>query len=293
MELPPEAPRVLVGLLLALGISYRGRRKRSLSPSGALAAFAVGFLSYASGTRFGLTMYVFYLAGTRATKYKAELKKRIEDGYQASGGNRGAGQVLASSLPGVVIAVSYFMKYRHDDIITTSNPTRSAFLLAYLLFYAACAGDTFASEIGIAMPGPGKEPVLILAPWRRVPRGTNGGITWEGTVASGLGGLIVGMAYLLCSPRYTLSQLCLLVVGVAGGVIGSTIDSIIGAVAQTSWLHIPTGRVLQEKPTKSDDVRHICGVDLLSGEAVNALSAVLTAATAPFFISLFQAGGVQ
>lgn len=50
----------------------RGLRKRSLSPSGALAAFAVGFLLMSVPLRvFGVTMIVFYLAGSRVIPHSS------------------------------------------------------------------------------------------------------------------------------------------------------------------------------------------------------------------------------
>src|SRR5437016_13309732 len=56
-------------LFLALLLSGHGLRKKSLSPSGALAAFAVGFLMISGGVRlFGVALIGFYLAGSRATK---------------------------------------------------------------------------------------------------------------------------------------------------------------------------------------------------------------------------------
>lgn len=50
-------------------LSFHGLRKKSLSPSGALMAFVVGVLTMAGGLRvFGVTLIVFYLLGSRATK---------------------------------------------------------------------------------------------------------------------------------------------------------------------------------------------------------------------------------
>jgi uncharacterized membrane protein len=64
-----EQVQVSYPFLLALLLSGHGLRKKSLSPSGALAAFAVGFLMMSGGVRvFGLALIGFYLIGSRATK---------------------------------------------------------------------------------------------------------------------------------------------------------------------------------------------------------------------------------
>lgn len=291
----PELPRIIIALLIAALISVRGRRKKSLSKLGAAAAFTVGFLSFASSVRFGSALMAFYFSSTRATRYKADLKRQIEDGYKESTGNRSAKQVLASSLPGVLIAITYVLLYRYDGPVTPAFPLRSSLNLAYLLFFAACAGDTLASEIGIAMPGPGKQPILVLAPWRSVPRGTNGGITVEGTLASALGGFIVGSIYFLAGPEYSFSQLWLVVVGVLGGFLGSLFDSIIGMYAQASWYDSKSKKVLKEAPSQVDEksMQLICGKNLLSGETVNAIAAILTAALAPALLSLFHVDYIE
>lgn len=59
----------IISLAIALLLSVHGLRKKSLSTSGALMAFVVGFLTMTGGTRvFGVTLIGFYLVGSRATK---------------------------------------------------------------------------------------------------------------------------------------------------------------------------------------------------------------------------------
>lgn len=55
--------------------------------------------------------------------------------------------------------------------------------------FGCCLGDTLASEIGILSRS---QPRLITN-FRRVPPGTNGGMSVEGTAASVVGGLLVGV----------------------------------------------------------------------------------------------------
>ena len=72
--------------------------------------------------------------------------------------------------------------------------------------------------------------------------GTNGGVSIAGTIASAVGGLVVGLAYYiaLCllveaGPTHkTIPQWPLLLVGTIAGVLGSMIDSFLGAVFQYS-----------------------------------------------------------
>ena len=61
-----------------------------------------------------------------------------------------------------------------------------------------CAGDTWASELGTVLNislDSKQEPRLITQPWRHVPKGTNGGVSLVGLIASFAGGLVVGVAF--------------------------------------------------------------------------------------------------
>lgn len=80
-------------------------RKRSLSPSGGIAAFVIGFSMMAVPLRtFGVSLIVFYLVGSKATKVGKELKAKLEDGHQEAG-YRSAYQVLCNSLSAFVASV--------------------------------------------------------------------------------------------------------------------------------------------------------------------------------------------
>lgn len=63
-----------------------GKRKKSLSPSGAAAAFVIGFLTMAAPLRtFRVSLIVFYLVGSRATKVGKALKDTLEEGHEEAG----------------------------------------------------------------------------------------------------------------------------------------------------------------------------------------------------------------
>ena len=58
-----------IPLLVAVGLATHGLRKGSLSSSGAVAAFLVGYGHLANPLKvFGVTLIFFYLAGSRVTK---------------------------------------------------------------------------------------------------------------------------------------------------------------------------------------------------------------------------------
>lgn len=64
----------IVPLVLATLLSGHGLRRRSLSADGAAAAFVVGFVMMGAGVWvFGVSLIVFYLVGSRATKCEWEV----------------------------------------------------------------------------------------------------------------------------------------------------------------------------------------------------------------------------
>lgn len=61
----------------------------------------------------------------------------------------------------------------------------------YVGFFACCTADTWASELGILSTS---DPFLITT-LKRVPKGTNGGVSGLGFMASLAGGLAIGKEY--------------------------------------------------------------------------------------------------
>lgn len=124
---------------------------------------------------------------------------------------------------------------------------------------------------------------------RPVRRGTNGGVTPLGFAASAGGGLLVGLAFwgaALISPTFAgtsgtlafhsagLQQWRLIPLGAFMGLVGSLVDSLLGATLQFSGLNRETGRVTSQY---SSSMVPIAGIPLLSNNAVNVVSASCSA----------------
>ena len=204
-----DAIRLCTAGVLSIALALHGYRKKSLSLSGACAAVCVGFVSFAVSYRMGIILIVFYYTGSKITKVREDIKERLEADYKVAG-QRNAMQVLANSAMATVVAVLFYIvigedKYKVEfwlgrGIRTLMNQAgatdaaREAFrkqLASYLwamyvAHYACANGDTWASELGILSKS---QPRLITSFLLRkeVPKGTNGGISLEGTLASGLG----------------------------------------------------------------------------------------------------------
>ena len=84
--------RLPLAIVIATALSIRGYKKKSLTKSGAVAAFFVGFLTFAAGIGFGIILIAFYMSSSKLTKLKADAKKKIDEDYDAEKG-RSASQV--------------------------------------------------------------------------------------------------------------------------------------------------------------------------------------------------------
>ncbi|KAA8495674.1 Transmembrane protein 19 [Porphyridium purpureum] len=299
--------RALLAVVIASVAAYKGHRRGSLTHDGAIAAFIVGATSLSCSWRFGLTLLLFYFSGTRLTKWRQEEKRRLDrsdiaDSAGDSNGTstqaphgRNSSQVLATTIPAVLAAVMFRSVCGTDCSFgcvarASSLDICRSLIVFYLCFFAGSAGDTWASEIGTANRFEWDTPRLVLPPFRRVPRGTNGGITIVGTIASALGGAFIGLVFYLSNLHCLLSDgiACLdgasvgdllrhMSLGTIAGFLGSLTDSLLGAVFQASDYDLDAKCVVRVKAggRYPASVTRISGVDVLSNEAVNLISVTL------------------
>jgi uncharacterized protein (TIGR00297 family) len=271
------ALRVCLGTLISFYASRRGLKKQSLDITGAISAFCVGTISMICGYRFGILLLGFYFSGSKLTTYQ-ECKKVTMDGSVKKGGQRSARQVLACSLLGCSVCSIYLILIGDDAPLDgTSKPWATFLWGCYIGHYACCAADTWASELGILS----KKPPRLITTWAVVPPGTNGGVSVLGTVASAAGGFFIGLLFyvsgLVLCPSGVVPQWPVLVFGIVSGLIGSILDSIVGATLQVTWFDTSTNKISPRPPARTTAVfQHICGLDVLTNEQVNLVSLALT-----------------
>ena len=140
--------------------------------------------------------------------------------------------------------------------------------------FACCLGDTLASELGILS----KSKPFLITTLKPVPPGTNGAISLFGTIASIVGGalvgLLIGITLILenaqCrreAAKYLLFET--LTWGMFAGLFGSLVDSLLGATVQQTRYSKTKKLVLQDDSKDVDAVNVISGRNLLTNNQVS------------------------
>ncbi|KAJ1964187.1 hypothetical protein GGI12_001591 [Dipsacomyces acuminosporus] len=277
--------RITFALLSTCLLCLGSFKKRSLSKSGTLAAAFVG-LSTASNDNlmFTAVLLAFFVSSSFWTKYQAKMKTKIDPAYTKTS-ERNWKQVLCNA--GVGSAISLVYQYHFDgrnpkDLSIEERKLMTLLIWGYVGFYACCAGDTWASELGTLSSN---WPILITT-LKPVPPGTNGGVSKLGLLSSFAGGATVGLAadialwiqYFAGYRSGALPKIPYNLVGSLLGTLGSLIDSLLGATIQASYLvnSKAVSDLSKEELKRLKDVKLIAGINILDNNMVNVAASLAT-----------------
>jgi len=206
----------LNGVLIALA-----QRVPLLTRAGWCHAAILGTILWGCLGWQGWTAVVLYLAlGSLVTKVGFQQKQR-QGLAEARGGRRSPANVWGSAAVGAVLAL----------MIGSGLGPKPLLLVGFSASFAAKLADTFGSEIGKRY---GRTTVLITT-LRRVPPGTEGAVSLEGTLASAIGSLVM-TAVVVALQLVPAGPVAWLVAAV--GLLATLLESLLGALLQerTPWL---------------------------------------------------------
>jgi uncharacterized protein (TIGR00297 family) len=269
---------------VSVAVTSWGHGRNSLSTSGALLALLVGFCLTLAHVSFLFALLVFFLSSSKATKFKQDIKKRFESDFK-EGGQRNWLQVLCNGGMATELSLLYLLDVGSADLpVDFRHHYRASWLgMGILGALACCNGDTWASELGSVLSK--DEPILITT-LKKVPRGTNGAISFPGLVVSFFGGMVIGVAYAcgiyLATPNIEMAQAPeqwkIIIVGGLAGLFGSIVDSLLGATVQYSGRDKKTGKIVE---VAKEGVSKISGRMILDNHSVNLVSSIITALVTP------------
>jgi uncharacterized protein (TIGR00297 family) len=246
----------LYGLILATMVAYLAYRAHSLNRSGAFAATLVGTIIFGiGGLPWAILLLIFFITSSGLSrafkKRKAGLSEKFSKGHE-----RDAGQVFGNGGLATVFAALHV--FYPESILPW---------VGFAASLAAVNADTWATELGVLNPTP---PRMITNITKRVEKGTSGGISLFGTLASLLGSAVIALPAVWLSPIRTLDTNDFLLI-TAAGLAGSLFDSFLGATVQAMY-YCPTDKKETEKhPIHScgTETVHIRGWKWLDNDWVN------------------------
>ncbi|KAJ8111367.1 hypothetical protein ONZ43_g5638 [Nemania bipapillata] len=187
---------------------------------------------------------------------------------------------------------AYQLRQRRETILSGETPEGTycyswggdLLVVGIIANYAAVCADTFSSELGILSR---TEPRLITSlTLRKVPRGTNGGVTVWGLVAGFLGSMIIVTTSLMFLPMcgdhtsdrigggraWSTSEKVMFAWGMTiWGTLGSLLDSFLGGWLQRSVRDVRTGKIVEGE----GGVRVLTSVDAREVKKTTGIKAAL------------------
>ena len=189
-----------------------------MTKGGWISAGVLGSILWGCLSWQGWLSVVFYLLfGSLVTKIGYEFKRQ-KGIAEKRGGRRGPENVLGSAATGLFFAV--MVKLNFANLLF--------YQIGFAASFAAKLADTFGSEIGKRF---GRNTYLITS-FRKVDRGTEGGVSLEGTIASALGAIIMSLTMLTLSIITTNHQFVIVSIS---GFLATISESIIGAKFQEKY----------------------------------------------------------
>ncbi len=204
----PLAPAVIVSVVFAA----LARWVRGVTVGGAIAGAGICCLLYlGAGLGAFLTLVSVFALTWLSTRFGYRRKEKLGTAERLDG--RSAWQVLANLAVAAGCAG-----------LSAVTHSKAMFLVAVSAALSEAAADTVSSEVGQARGADAR----LISNWEVVPAGTNGGVSWMGTVA----GIAASALVSLVSAITGLIPLKWVGLSIAGAVAGMIADSFLGALLE-------------------------------------------------------------
>lgn len=198
--------------MITIGFAILAWFAGGVNLTGALAGSAVAFIMAVRDLRMFLALLVVFAVTLVATRIGYARKQQLHAAEPTGG--RTAAQAMANlGMAALVVAVAH-----------------SGWPLLALAALAEAAADTSSSEIGMAFSG----KTVLLTNFKSIPPGTDGGISWFGSLAAVAGAAAIA-ATALFSNLVTGPQAAVIILA---GFFGAMVDSLLGSLFERrGWLN--------------------------------------------------------
>ncbi len=258
--------QLLIGFILAILIAVISYWIGFLSKSGALAACVLGTIVFGlGGLSWAIVLMVFFISSSVLSKLFKKIKNSFEEKF-SKGSKRDLWQVWANGgVAGIFV------------IFHVVFPEQIWPWLAFCGSLAAVNADTWATEIGVLSK---IKPVNLIS-GKSLEPGSSGGVSWLGTAAALIAALLIAILAVLFWPKNILqltgSPEWLIIIAIsAAGVLGSLVDSFLGASVQAMFYCPHCEKETEKTPLHScgSETKYQKGWKWLNNDWVNTFCAL-------------------
>ena len=226
--------QLLLGFLLALLIAFLAYKAHSLNKSGAIAAAFTGTIIFGvGGLAWAILLLTFFITSSALSRAFKKRKATLEEKF-SKGHERDAGQVFGNGGVATFFAALHYF-----------YPNEPWVWIGFAASLAAVNADTWATELGVLNPNP---PRMITNLTKIVEKGTSGGISLIGTLASVTGSALIALLASLLTDNWSIFLLITF-----SGLAGSLFDSLLGATVQAMYFCPTDNKETEKHPL------HTCG----------------------------------
>jgi uncharacterized protein (TIGR00297 family) len=206
----PQLSRMILAFAAAGAIAGLAYLLQMLTVGGGIAATFIGGTAVLAGRGWITLLLFFFITSSVLSRWRAAERARKVKGALAKGARRDAVQVLANGL--VFATAAMLSTYGNVDAWRAIGAGA----------IATATADTWSTEIGTVIGG---TPRMITT-GRVVQPGTSGGVTIAGFVSAFTGSVLAAVVASMMDWRTPVHAV------VVGGVVGSLVDSLLGATVQ-------------------------------------------------------------
>ncbi|OGC79701.1 MAG: hypothetical protein A2145_05970 [candidate division Zixibacteria bacterium RBG_16_40_9] len=248
----------LVAFIITALIVYCSYKLRFLTISGSIASTIMGTLVLGwGGLNWAVVLLWFFLSSSWLSRIDKKQKALLNFMWE-KGDKRDAWQVLANGSVASILVVVH--KISPEPI----------WYLMFVSTMAAVTADTWGTEIGVLS----NSSVRSILNFKKVPKGTSGGITLMGTTASLLGSLSIAISGILFPFAPYKMKLEAMVFITLAGLLASLADSLLGATIQGQYLCVICNKITESKLHCNQNSTLKRGWKFINNDMVNFLCSV-------------------
>ncbi|HTR81378.1 MAG TPA: DUF92 domain-containing protein [Bacteroidota bacterium] len=219
----------IVAVFLAFAVAAASWRFRFLSVSGSVATFFLATVIFGiGGFQYAVPVLTFFISSSLLSKYGRKRKEQFQTLFEKTD-RRDAGQVFANGGLAGILTVSSLL----------FSPQQC--YLLYLSSLAAVTADTWGTELGLLARNVPRSIITL----KTVNAGTSGAVSLPGLAGGLLGAAVIALSGIYWLPSASIPHT--LTVILFSGLIGSLIDSLLGATIQAQYTCEVCGKKTEKK----------------------------------------------